>query len=457
MEHTESEKRVWNRREFLRGAAGGAAGLALAGTGGGLLDLAFGQSPQVVTMGFLADLTKAIGFFNSPRLIGLQFAYQYIWEREGGIGGRKPVLKWFDHKSDPTEAVAGFSQLVGKTLLNSSCGTGEQQLLKPRYEMEKFITFTCSSSPGVVYPLGHVFATTPYFPNQLGFFVDWLVETWGQKGRPPRLVSMSYPSPYGRSHLTTESKEYMKQKGVEYLGEIDIPFVIVDATTPLMRAKQMGADWIFTAALFASLGPLVKENHEKGFGLKFAGNSFAVDPAVIPRSGAEAAEAMYGVFGFYFPHEETEGIKLVRRTWEEKGVRPEDRTVGFIQAWMEAYMIKAAVEETLERVKAWERITSRELVTTIERWGTRDIRGLGRVTYTRESRDGKTARIATVRGGRWVPLSDWRPVPSLVPKEWLKPVYGATNEPTRSPRVWAGAPIQAVPVSYATGGEKICH
>jgi ABC-type branched-subunit amino acid transport system substrate-binding protein len=422
----------WSRRDFLRTAVGGVAAVTASGTLAGRIASA-APAADVVNLGFLGDLTKAIGFFNSPRLIGLQFAYQYIWEHEGGIAGRKPVLRWYDHKSDPTEAVSGFSMLSGKTLLNSSCGTGEQQLLKPRYEAEKFITFTCSASPGVIYPLGHVFATTPYFPNQLGTFTDWLVETWDWKGkgRGPKLVSMSYPSPYGRSHLTVESKAYLKQKGVEFLGEIDIPFVIVDATAPLLRATQMGADWAYTAALFATLGPLLKENHEKGFGLKFAANSFGVDPAIVPRAGAKAAEAMHGVFGFYFMDEETDGIKLVKKTWEEKWVRPEDRSVGFVQAWMEAYMVKFAIEETLKRVGRWERITPRELIATIESWGTRDIKGLGRVTYSKDSRDAKTARIAGVRDGKWVPLTGWRPGPQLVPKEWLKPVYAWSDSELR--------------------------
>lgn len=413
----------WSRRDFLKFTAASVAALS----GASMLPriTARTSAADVVQLGFLGDLTKAIGFFNSPRLIGLRYAYEYIEKNENGIAGRKPVLTWYDHKSDPTEAVSGFSLLSGKTMLNSSCGTGEQQLLKPRYEAEKFTTFTCSSSPGVIYPLGHVFATTPYFPNQFGFFIDWLADSWDWKGmgRGPRVVSMSYPSAYGKSHLTNESKAYLKEKKVEFLGEIDIPFAVVDPTTPLTKAKQMGADWAFTAALFATLGPLLKENHEKGFGLKFAANSFGVDPAVIPRAGAEAAQALYGTFAFYFLQEDTEGMGLVKKNWEEKNVRPEDRTIGFVQAWMEAYMIKAAIEETLDRVKDWKKINSKELVTTIQSWGTRDIKGLGKVTYARDSRDAKTARMAGIKNGQWVPLSDWRPVPSLVPAEWLKPIY----------------------------------
>ncbi len=413
----------WDRRDFLKFTAASAVALSAASLLPRMASKA--SAAEEIQLGFLGDLTKAIGFFNSPRLIGLRYAYEYLQEKENGIAGRKPNLTWYDHKSDPTEAVSGFSLLSGKTLLNSSCGSGEQQLLKPRYEAEKFVTFTCSATPGVIYPLGHVFATTPYFPNQLGFFIDWLVDTWDWKGkgRGPKVVSMSYPSPYGKSHLTNESKEYMKQKKVEFLGEIDIPFVIVDPTTPLTKAKDMGADWAFTASLFATLGPLLKENHEKGFGLKFAANSFGVAPAVIPRAGAQAAEALHGTFAFYFAHEDTEGMRLVKQNWEAKNVRPEDRTIGFVQAWMEAFMIKAAVEETLDRVKDWKKINSKELVLTIQNWGTRDIRGLGKVTYSKDSRDAKTARMAGIKNGQWVPLTDWRPVPNLVPKDWLKPIY----------------------------------
>jgi ABC-type branched-subunit amino acid transport system substrate-binding protein len=432
-----------SRRSFLKTAACGVATLASVPLAARVVRAA---PTGEVTLGFLGDLTKAIGFFNSPRLIGLQAAYQHFAE-SGGIAGRKPVLRWYDHKSDATEAVSGFSMLSGKTILNSSCGTGEQQVLKPRYESEKFITFTCSASPGVIYPLGHVFATVPYYPNQLGIFADWLMENWDSKvrGRGPRLVSMSYASGYGRSHLSAESKAYLKQKGIEYLGEIDVPFVVADATAPLTRAREMGADWVFTAALFATLGPLLKDNYEKGFNLKFAGNSFGVDPAIIQRAGPRAAEAMHGVFSFYFPDEDTEGTRLVRQTWTAKGVRPEDRSIAHVQAWMEAHMVKYAIEETLKRVGAWERITPRELITTIESWGTRDILGLGRVTYSKESRDPKSARIAAVRDGKWVAITGWRTGPQLVPKDWLKPVYS-----------WTPGTIQNAGFGIQPGGPD-CH
>src|SRR5574341_2441646 len=105
----------FSRRKFLGTVAGGGAA-ALVGAPFVVRAAPTGEVP----LGFLGDLTKAIGFFNSPRLIGLQSAYQYLTERENGIAGRKPVLKWYDHKSDPTEAVSGFSMLSG--CQKDSCG-----------------------------------------------------------------------------------------------------------------------------------------------------------------------------------------------------------------------------------------------------------------------------------------------------------------------------------------------
>ena len=93
-------------------------------------------------IGFLADLSATLGFWNAPRLVGLFAGYDWICDNEYGIAGRKPVIHWYDHKSNADEAKAGYAKLRGKYICNHSCGTGEQQMLKPNYDPDKFLTLT---------------------------------------------------------------------------------------------------------------------------------------------------------------------------------------------------------------------------------------------------------------------------------------------------------------------------
>jgi hypothetical protein len=93
-------------------------------------------------VGFLADLSGTLGFWNAPRLMGLTAAYDWICDNEYGIAGRRPVIHWYDHKSNADEAKAGYAKLRTKYIINHSCGTGEQQLLKPNYDPDQFLTLT---------------------------------------------------------------------------------------------------------------------------------------------------------------------------------------------------------------------------------------------------------------------------------------------------------------------------
>ncbi len=337
-----------------------------------------------IVVAFLGDLSGPVGFWNAPRLVGIQDAIAYMNEKAGGIAGRKITLSWFDHKSDVALAEKGYRKLkLQHPLIWHTCGTGEQQLLKPLYEKDQSqILFTCSTSPGVIYPIGYVFGTAPYFPDQFGAFIDWLVETWdkAKMGRMPRIAFVTYNSGYGRACITRESLDYAKSKGIEIVDTIYIPFVTTDALTPLLKAKNAGADWVFGQWLWQTVPPYLLANHEHELGLRFCVTSFGVDDVMIQKSG-EAAEGLTGITSWYSPAEDTPGVKLVKEIISEKERRPEDRGASYFLGWMNMWQTKMALEQTLERVRDWDKVTPQEIMITLEKWNDVDVHGLGRLSY----------------------------------------------------------------------------
>ena len=214
---------------------------------------------------FLGDLTGPLGFWNAPRLVGIQDSMEYINQTQDGIAGREVYLDWVDSQSKIDMATSGYERLKAKGyVVWHTCGTGEQQMLKARYEDDRSqVLYTCSASPGVMYPPGYVFGTDTYFPDKWGLFVDWLVQNWDFKkmGRTPRIAILTYPSGLGKAILADEFLNYAKEKGVEIVETVFIPFVTVDAATPLMKAKKAGADWCIgmPSATFTSLSPVCPE------------------------------------------------------------------------------------------------------------------------------------------------------------------------------------------------------
>ena len=375
-----------------------------------------------ITVAFLGDLSGPVGFWNAPRLVGIQDAIDYFNERMGGIAGRKVRLSWVDHKSDVALAENGYRRLRREhALIWHTCGTGEQQLLKPLYEADRSqIIFTCSTSPGVIYPVGHVFGTAPYYPNQIGAFIDWLVETWdrGKMGRMPRIAFMTYNSGYGRACITPESLAYARSKGIEIVDTIYIPFVTTDPLTPLTKAKKAGADWVVGQWLWQTVPPYLTANAKYKLGLRFCVTSFGVDQVMIQKAG-KAAEGLTGITSWYLPDEDTPGVQMVNETIRKKARRPEDRGSSYFIGWMNMWQTKMALEQTLERVKDWDKITPHEIMVTLEKWNDVDVNGLGRLSYSPTGRGADAMRIVQVKNGKWTAVTDWRRSPNLVPPVWM--------------------------------------
>jgi len=378
---------------------------------------------------FLGDLTGPVGFWNAPRLVGIQDSIEYLNQTQNGIAGREVYLDWVDTQSKIDMATSGYERLKAKGYpIWHTCGTGEQQMLKARYEDDRSqVLYTCSASPGVIYPPGYVFGTMSYYPDEFGAFVDWLVKNWDYKkmGRKPRIAILTYPSGLGKVVLADEFLNYVKEKGAEIVETVFIPFVTVDASTPLMKAKKAGADWCIGMWMYQTIPPYLNENYKQKLGLKFA-IAQVEDTMITLSNPQEAAIGLVGVSNWTMSWENTEGMKIIRETWAKKNRRPEDRGASYILGWMNMWMTKMVVEETLKRVGSWDKMTPVELRKTTEGWGKLDIKGLGRLDYGKSQRGSGEVRIIEVRKVkvdgkdviRWEYATDWVKAPFLVPKKW---------------------------------------
>jgi ABC-type branched-subunit amino acid transport system substrate-binding protein len=311
-----------------------------------------------------------------------------------------------------------------------TCGTGEQQILKARYEADRSqVVYTCSTSPNVIYPPGYAFGTAAYYPDEWGAFVDWVVANWDFKkeGRGPRIAILTYGSGYGKACITDNFFNYTKSKGAEIVETIFVPFVTVDAMTPLMKAKKAGADWCIGQWIYQTVPPYLNANYKMKLGLKFAVNTFGVDDVMIYNSTPqEAAVGLTGITNWRLTWEDTPGLKIIKETWEKKNRRPEDRGAAYILGWMNTWQTKMVIEQTLDRVGSWDKVNAEQVRRTSEGWGKVDIMGLGTLTYGENKRGTQDVRIAQVKkvnvNGkevvRWDYASDWMEAPFLVKDEW---------------------------------------
>ncbi len=72
---------------------------------------------EYLQIGFLGDVSGPIGFWNAPRLGGIQDAIEYVNNEMGGIRGKKLQLDWRDQKSDAGLHIKYYHEMKSKTYL----------------------------------------------------------------------------------------------------------------------------------------------------------------------------------------------------------------------------------------------------------------------------------------------------------------------------------------------------
>ncbi|HEX76574.1 MAG TPA: ABC transporter substrate-binding protein [Dehalococcoidia bacterium] len=376
-------------------------------------------------VGFLADCSGPIGFWNAPRLMGADACYAWLCSNEYGIAGRRPILDWYDHKSNATEATAGYNKLRQKYPWNHYCGTGEWQMLKPRVDPDQFMAMGCTTASNTVYPVGYLFGIAIYYPDQYCTFLKWLNENWDYagKGRNPRVAYLTYGSGYGRDFINDQTAALAKELKVDVVDDIPLPFAVADPDSIVAALVKCKADYAYGQGLYASLPPVIKTSYAKGYDIKFCVNTFGIDEAIITLTGPEAAEGrILGINNLVLPTESSEGMDLLKEYWDKHFVKPADRCCPYIQAWAEGFAAKECIETTLQRVGSWDKITSREIRLTLETWNDKNIRGMVTFNYSPTTRGVGKARVVEVRNGKWTPTVDWFDVPISAPPEWRQPI-----------------------------------
>jgi branched-chain amino acid transport system substrate-binding protein len=391
------------------------------------------------TMYFWADMSRIFGFVNVPRLLGIQDTIYWINKYKGGVQGRQMRVEWADHTNDLAVGATIYERWRTKEnfMFMGVCGSQENEAFHDRYAEDEVVVSSCGASETGIYPAGYAFATIPMYSDQLANFVDYIASTWDWKGkgRAPRLAFMTYDSPFGRACLQPIALEYAKKKRIEIVDTQYIPVIVTNAATPLTRAKKSGADYVYGQLLWQTLIGLAKANHKLGFGLKFGTNNFGVDEP-LPLLGGEAAEGILGTTPYKLWSEKNDPyIQLATKIATEQKRRRKDLLNAYFLGVANVLTVYDLLNQLVPKV-GWDGINGRALRRQLETWGKDyDLHGLVKFDYTPEYRSPMTARLAQIKGGQWVPVTDWNRMPGLI-KADLKGAYKEPSTPPRPKKVY---------------------
>jgi ABC-type branched-subunit amino acid transport system substrate-binding protein len=395
---------------------------------------------EFFTMYFFADMSRAYATVNVPRLLAIQDTIYWINKYKGGIHGRKLRVEWADHTNDLSVAATLYERWRTRKnfVFLAVCGSQENEAFHDRYAEDEVVVSSCGVSETGIYPAGYAFASLPMYADQIAIFADYITEKWDwkEKKRGPRLSIMAFDAPYGKAALEPLVLDYVKKKGIEIVDKQYVPPIVVDATTPLTRAKKAGADYVFAQVAYVTLIPLLRENEKLGYGLKFGVNNFGVED-VLPLVAGKAAEGtVLGITPYKLWSEKNEPIiQTLSKIAEEVGRRRQDLANTYFLGVANVLTLYDVLSQAVPKV-GWAGINGRVLRRQLESWGKGyDLHGLVKFDYTPEARTPMNSRVVEVKNGQWVPATDWRKMPGLI-REDLKGPYKELSTPPKPKSIY---------------------
>jgi len=248
-----------------------------------------------------------------------------------------------------------------------------------------------------------------------GLFIDWLAANWKEK-RSPRLAFLTWDTTYGKAVLYDEVVNHAKSKGVEVVGTELFGIRDVDLTNQVMRIRTKQADWIFTNT--AGTGPVVvaKTAREMGYNVGIAGSIGLDDSSLfINKEVLEGAATVHPFANWSETNHK--GIQLMNKYFE-KNKRPATyRTIMYPMAFTAVLVFKEVAERIVDKY-GWDKLDGPTIKQELEALKNFSAGGIATFSYTAKIHSPDIARVLQVKGGKWVPASDYMKCPDLRPAQY---------------------------------------
>lgn len=400
--------------------------------------------PKPIRIGHLGEWTGPAGRTCGPPGDAL-IAYfnEYVNKEKGGIpyldpktgkvmGKVKVEVLYADCRYELPLFKSAYRDFVDKgVIVMHSTSSPAVEGLKKDFRRDKIPCFQTSSNTVAHWPPEWIFGSRPSFADDMGFYVDWILENWKEK-RPPRIALMFYDGPFGRSMLWG-GPQYAKSKGVEVVAEEPVPPMPIDMSSQLLRIKAAKADFIIGNVLGSQAAVILKDMKRMGIKIPF-GTCTDTDAAELAELGGDAAEGAY----FLFPSdtswdERNPAIKWVNEHYRKymKGrpgynveKKPSPDGVWYI-GWQVSTIMEECIRLALEKVPP-DKLTGEK----IRDYGIFRMKGYtahgllskeAGITYDPgvDHRGSHYMRLHRVKNLKDSTITGWRKSPKLLP-DWMK-------------------------------------
>ena len=273
-----------------------------------------GVSKSEILVGTIQDLSGPLAGYGKQARAGMQLRVDEINE-QGGIHGRKIVLKVEDSAYDPKKAVLAAQKLVNQDkifIMAGHIGTAQNNAAMPVQFEKNIVNFMPLTAAREMFePLNRLkFAMLSTYYDQMRIAVPRLV-----KEKNAKKVCAIYQDDEFGLEVLRGAEAGAKSMGIELAEKTSFKRGATDFSSQVARMKGAGCDFVVLGTIIRETIGTIAESRKTGFNPTFLG-SVAAYTDLIHRLGGKAMDGMYATMTVQNPY--TDEASQPIRFWANK-------------------------------------------------------------------------------------------------------------------------------------------
>ena len=359
-----------------------------------------GYAQQTIKIGGIFDLTGGTGDVGAPYAVAARDYINYV-NKHGGVNGKKIELIDTDYAYKIPQAVSAYKDQASKGVIAIlGWGTGDTEAMAPMIAKDKIPYISASYSEHLVFdktPYNFIAGTT--YSDQARLALKWILDTWKDKSRAPRVALLYNDSGFGLSPIK-DAEDYAKKIGVEIVDKEIIGLRDLDATTQLLNMQKKNPDFAINQHTLMATATILKDARKLGLKNKFIGLNWTFSEKLIEMAG-DAAEGFMAPMPFAFWTEtKLKGVQFMHKVRKEMSGKDDPQPVNYTQGFISGYLLVEALK------KAGNNLTGENIKKVLES-NTFDMMGLSAdIAYRPELRKPNlSAKMYIIKKGKVEPLT----------------------------------------------------
>ena len=360
-----------------------------------------GVSKNEIVLGSIQDLSGPLAGYGKQARAGMQLRIDEVNE-QGGIHGRKVVLKIEDSGYDPKRAVLAAQKLVNQDkifLMAGHLGTAGNVASFPVQFDKNVINFMPLTAAREMYEPVHrlKYAMLSSYYDQMHTVLPRLV-----KEKNAKKVCAIYQDDEFGLEVLRGAEAGMKELGGTLAEKTSFKRAATDFSSQVAKMKASGCDLVVLGTVIRETIGTIGESRKTGFNPVFLGSAAAYTD-LIHKLGGKAMDGLYATMTQQNPY--TDEASQPLRFWANKYKTKfnEDPTVFSAYGYTLLDLFVQAAPKTGPQ------LTTDSFIKTMDAMSTQpDMFGGPALSYSPTKRLGNgTSRLSQIQDGRWKVVSEY--------------------------------------------------